>query len=62
MPDWCVNLIIGVLSVLLGFVGGFFTKTLMVKFSQKINKKLRQIQKAHDCSTIIQIGEINDEQ
>lgn len=35
MPDWLVNLLIGIFSALLGFVGGFFTKTVSVKIKQK---------------------------
>lgn len=36
MPDWVLNLIIGLTGVILGFVGGFFTKTFQVKIKQKI--------------------------
>lgn len=35
MPDWAVNLIIGLAGVVLGFVGGFFTKTISFKVHQK---------------------------
>ena len=35
MEDWLVNLIIGLASVILGFVGGFFTKTYVIKIKQK---------------------------
>lgn len=35
MADWLVNLIIGLVSVGLGFIGGFFTKTYCVKIKQK---------------------------
>lgn len=35
MQDWVVNLIIGLSSVVLGFVGGFFTKSYQVKIKQK---------------------------
>ncbi len=35
MPDWLVNLIVGIFSVLLGFIGGFFAKTQQIKIKQK---------------------------
>lgn len=35
MADWLVNLIIGLVSAALGFVGGFFTKTYSLKIKQK---------------------------
>ena len=35
MADWLVNLIIGLASVVLGFIGGFFTKTYSLKIKQK---------------------------
>lgn len=35
MEDWLVNLIIGLVSTLLGFIGGFLTKTHQVKIKQK---------------------------
>lgn len=39
MEDWLVNLIIGLASVILGFVGGFFTnKAITSKNKQKIKK------------------------
>ena len=36
MEDWLVNLIVGLASTVLGFIGGFFTKTYSVKIKQKI--------------------------
>jgi len=36
MEDWMINLIIGIFSAILGFVGGFFTKTYQIKVKQKI--------------------------
>ncbi len=36
MPDWLVNLIIGLASAILGFVSGFITKSYYVKVKQKI--------------------------
>ena len=36
MPDWAVNLIIGLAGVFLGFIGGFFTKTISFKTKQKV--------------------------
>lgn len=36
MEDWLVNLIVGLASAVLGFIGGFFTKTYSVKSKQKI--------------------------
>ena len=35
MPDWAVNLIIGLAGAMLGFIGGFFTKSLSFKIKQK---------------------------
>ena len=35
MPDWLVSLIVGLVSAILGFVGGFFTKTYSIKIKQK---------------------------
>ena len=35
MPDWAVNLTIGLAGALLGFIGGFFTKTISLKIKQK---------------------------
>ena len=35
MPDWLVNLTVGILSALLGFIGGFFTKSQQIKMKQK---------------------------
>ena len=36
MPDWLVNLIVGLASVVFGFIGGFFTKTYTLKIKQKV--------------------------
>ena len=36
MPDWAVNLIIGLSGTILGFIGGFFTKSIVVKNRQSI--------------------------
>lgn len=35
MEDWLVNLIVGLGSAILGFIGGFLTKTYQVKIKQK---------------------------
>lgn len=35
MEEWIVNLIVGVFTAALGFLGGFFTKTYQVKIKQK---------------------------
>lgn len=35
MPDWLVSLIVGLVSAILGFVGGFFAKTYSIKIKQK---------------------------
>ena len=35
MEDWLVNLIVGLSSAILGFLGGFFTKTYQIKITQK---------------------------
>ncbi len=39
MPDWLINLIIGLVSVVFGFISGFFTKTYCVKIKQKTRGK-----------------------
>lgn len=36
MEDWQVNLIVGLVSAILGFIGGILTKTYQVKISQKV--------------------------
>lgn len=36
MANWIVDLIVGLVGVILGFVGGFFTKTIVIKHNQKI--------------------------
>lgn len=36
MPDWLVNLIIGLASAILGFVSGIITKSYSIKIKQKI--------------------------
>ncbi len=45
MPDWLVNLIVGIFSALLGFIGGFFAKTQQIKIKQKSkgNKNIQYI-------------------
>lgn len=48
MEDWLVNLIIGLASAVLGFIGGFFTKTYSVKSKQK-NKRKQQSAKYRKC-------------
>ncbi len=50
MPDWLVNLIIGLVSSVLGFIGGFFTKTYSLKIKQK----------AKGNNNKQQIGDINN--
>lgn len=35
MPEWLVTLIVGIVTAVLGFIGGFFTKTYQVKVRQK---------------------------
>ena len=34
VEEWMVNLIIGLVSAILGFIGGFFTKTYYIKIKQ----------------------------
>lgn len=36
MEEWIVNLIIGLVSAILGFIGGFFTKTYYIKIKQNV--------------------------
>ena len=35
MADWLVSLIVGLSTAILGFIGGFFTKSYQVKVKQK---------------------------
>ncbi len=46
MAEWLIDLIIGVFSAILGFIGGFFTKTFSIKIKQKIkgNNNKQQIE------------------
>lgn len=44
MPQWSVDLLIGILSVILGFISGFFVKGYTVRVKQKI-KGCNNIQK-----------------
>ena len=37
MQDWLVNLIVGLGSAVLGFAGGFFTKTYQIKIKQRVS-------------------------
>lgn len=36
MPDWLVNLIVGLISAILGFISGIITKSYSIKVKQKI--------------------------
>jgi len=36
MPDWLVNLIVGLVSAILGFISGIITKSYSIKVKQKI--------------------------
>lgn len=38
-PEWVVALIVGLATAILGFIGGFFTKTYQVKIKQKAKGK-----------------------
>lgn len=40
MPDWAVNLIIGIVTAVLGFISGFFTKSKLTKIRQKTKQKI----------------------
>ena len=35
MADWVVNLIVGLVSAVLGFFGGFYLKNHLIKIKQK---------------------------
>ncbi len=50
MEEWLVNLIIGLFSAILGFIGGLFTKTFSIKIKQKTKGKNNKQQ----------IGDINN--
>ena len=52
MEDWQVNLIIGLASVFLGFIGGFVTKTIQIKLKIKQKAKGENIKQS--------IGNINN--
>lgn len=45
MPDWLVNLIVGLASAIFGFVSGIITKSYSIKVKQKIkgNSNKQQI-------------------
>ena len=36
MPDWLVNLIVGLVSAILGFISGIIAKSYSIKVKQKI--------------------------
>ena len=40
MPDWAVNLIIGIATAVFGFISGFFTKSKLTKIKQKTKQKI----------------------
>ncbi|HIR65799.1 MAG TPA: hypothetical protein IAC95_02810 [Candidatus Fimimonas gallinarum] len=40
MPDWAVNLIIGIVTAVLGFISGFITKSKLTKIKQKTKQKI----------------------
>ncbi len=40
MPDWAVNLIIGIVTAVFGFISGFFTKSKLTKIKQKTKQKI----------------------
>jgi hypothetical protein len=39
MPDWSVNLIVGVVTAILGFISGFLVKSYQIKIKQKAKGK-----------------------
>ena len=40
MPDWAVNLIIGIVTAVFGFISGFFTESKLTKIKQKTKQKI----------------------
>ena len=40
MPDWAVNLIIGIVTAVFGFISCFFTKSKLTKIKQKTKQKI----------------------
>ena len=52
MEDWLVNLIIGLTGAILGFVGGFLTKSISIRIKQKA--------KGNNNKQQIQIGDISN--
>lgn len=61
MADWLVNLIIGLASVIFGFISGFFVKTYSIKNSQKKAKTIKTTQKVKGDNNIQQIGDMNND-
>ena len=43
MPDWAVDLIIGLAGTILGFIGGFFAKSIVAKQKIKGNNNSQRI-------------------
>ena len=41
MPEWAVNLIVGLTTAVLGFIGGFFTKTYQYKSKNENKTKIK---------------------
>lgn len=41
MDEWLVNLIIGIASIVFGFISGFFTKSFTYKKQNKISQKAK---------------------
>lgn len=41
MPEWTVNLIVGIVTAILGFIGGFFTKSKLIKKKKNFNQNIK---------------------
>ncbi len=41
MPEWAVNLIVGIVTAILGFIGGFFTKSKLIKEKKNFNQNIK---------------------
>ncbi len=50
MADWVVNLIVGGITAVLGFISGFITKTYQIKIKQnaKGNNIIQKIEGIHN--------------
>lgn len=55
MENWIVDLLVGVFSAILGFIGGFFTKTIVYKKKQSNKLSINQKAKGKDINQNINL-------